>query len=65
MSPRTGRPVKGDSKRDNKLTIVLTDGEKELLNECAERKNMPRTDVIVEGIKLVKRELDAKKEQNA
>lgn len=61
MSPRTGRPVKGDGRRDNKLTIMLTDSERDMLNECAERKKTARTDVIIEGIKLVKQNLDIKK----
>jgi len=34
--------------------------ELDLLEECAERLNMTRTDVVNRGIKLVKLELDEK-----
>jgi len=34
--------------------------ELELLEECAERLNLTRTDVVNKGIRLVKQELDEK-----
>ena len=62
MTPRTGRPKKGATKRDKQLTVMLSEGEIGMLNECAERKGETRTDIIVEGIRKVKHELDNKKE---
>lgn len=59
--PSLGRPIKGKTRRDNKLTVMLTTEEKDMLTECAERKQTARTEVIVEGIRLVKQELDEKK----
>ena len=60
MSPRTGRPKSEDPK--TKLLQVRI-GEKELaiLDECANRKQSTRAEIVREGIQLVKRELDEKK----
>ena len=60
MSLRTGRPIKGTSKRDRNLQIRMNKEELALLDECAERLDMSRTDVINKGIRLVKEELDKK-----
>ncbi len=43
------------------MTIQLAESENEMLKQCAERKKATRTDVIVEGIKLVKTRLDEEK----
>lgn len=61
MSPRTGRPIKGSSKRDKSLQLRMSEEELQLLDNCAKRLNMTRTDVVNKGIKLVKTELDTKK----
>ena len=60
MSPRTGRPIKGASKRDKSLQLRMSREELELLDECAKRLEITRTDVVNKGIKLVKEELDKK-----
>lgn len=60
MSPRTGRPIKGTSKRDKSLQLRMSSEELELLDECSKRLEMTRTDVVNKGIKLVKKELDKK-----
>lgn len=61
MSPRTGRPIKGASKRDKSLQLRMSEEELNLLDECAKRLNATRTDVVNQGIKLVKSKLDSKK----
>ena len=61
MSPRTGRPLKGETKRDNRVVIKLDEGEYATLEECVERLSATKTDVVVKGIKLVKQELDKDK----
>ena len=58
MSPRTGRPIKGASKRDKSLQLRMSIEELELLDECAKQLNETRTDVVNRGIRLVKKELD-------
>ena len=58
--PKTGRPVKGTSKRDKSLQLRMSEEELSLLEECAERLNLSRTDVVNRGIKLVKDGLDKK-----
>ena len=60
MSPRTGRPIKGTSKRDKSLQLRMSSEELELLDECSKRLEITRTDVVNRGIKLVKEELDKK-----
>lgn len=60
MSPRTGRPIKGASKRDKSLQLRMSREELELLDECAKRLEITRTDVVNKGIRLVKEELDKK-----
>ena len=39
----------------------MSEEELHLLDECSKRLNISRTDVVNKGIKLVKKELDAKK----
>ena len=58
--PKTGRPIKGTSKRDKSLQLRMSEEELSLLEECAERLNLSRTDVVNKGIKLVKDGLDKK-----
>ena len=61
MSPRTGRPIKGNSKRDKSLQLRMSERELDLLDECATALEISRTDVVNKGIQLVKDELDKKK----
>lgn len=60
MSPKTGRPIKGASKRDKSLQLRMSEEELELLDECARKLEVTRTDVVNKGIRLVKAELDKK-----
>ncbi len=58
MSPRTGRPPKGEQSRTGKLTIRISNQEALKIQECANRLNSTRTDAIMVGIDLLKAELD-------
>ncbi len=60
MSPRTGRPIKGASRRDKSLQLRMSQEELDLLDECASRLEESRTDVVNRGIQLVKEKLDKK-----
>ena len=60
MSPRTGRPLDSDSKREDSVRIRLSNGELEMLDECVRITKTTRSYVIREGIKLVKAEIDKK-----
>ena len=60
MSPKTGRPIQGESRKDNKLQIRMNDEELALLDECVQRMESTRTAVVNKGIQLVKKELDNK-----
>ena len=58
MSPRTGRPIKGDTPKDSRINIRLDSEEMSLLDECAQRLKSTKTEVLMRGIQLVKKELD-------
>lgn len=60
MSPRTGRPPK-DNPRNINIGLRLSNEEADLLQECAERLDTTRTEIVVKGVKMVKSEIDAKK----
>lgn len=59
MSPRTGRPPK-DNPRNVNLNIRVTKDEAQLIQDCADRLETTRTEVIIRGVEMVKAELDKK-----
>lgn len=59
MSPRTGRPPK-DNPRNVNLNIRVTKDEAQLIQNCADRLETTRTEVIIRGVEMVKAELDKK-----
>lgn len=59
MSPRTGRPTA--NKKSKRLEIRLTPDEAHDLEECAERLQISKTEVLNKGVQLVKADLDKKK----
>lgn len=54
---KLGRPIKGKEPRDRQITLRLSESEMKLLEECSNIKKVPRTDVIVEGLNLLKDKL--------
>ncbi len=58
MSPK-GRPT--TNKKTERLEIRLAPNELELMQECADKLKISKTDVINKGVKLVKEELDKNK----
>lgn len=58
ISP-AGRP-KIENPKNVRLEIRLTKKENEVLEECSKKMKATKTDVINEGIRLVKKELDKK-----
>lgn len=59
MSPRTGRPTTNPKKI--RLEIRLTEDQDKLLNQCAEKLETTKTDVIVKGIELVNAKMEKSK----
>lgn len=57
MSPRTGRPPKTGKTRDKSLNVRLTEDELAELEYCSKKLGMSRTDVIVEGVQLIKEKI--------
>lgn len=60
MSPRTGRPTKGDQPRTGKITIRVSEKEAQKIQACADKLGTTRTDAIMAGIDLLKERLDKK-----
>lgn len=60
LTAKTGRPVKGASRRDKSLQLRMSSEELALLDECAKKLSISRTDVVNKGVLLVKEELDKK-----
>lgn len=59
MSPRTGRPRKEDP-RNVSLNIRITQDEAQMIQDCADKLDTTRTEVILKGVRLVKESLDKK-----
>ncbi len=60
MSPRTGRPPKGEQSRTQKITIRISEQEAQKIQDCADKMKSSRTDAIMTGIDLLKADLDKK-----
>ena len=58
MSPK-GRPT--TNKKTERLEIRLAPNELALMQECADKLKISKTDVINKGVKLVKAEIEEKK----
>lgn len=59
VSPKMGQKLT-DNPRNVRLEIRLTKSESESLNDCAEKMKTTKTDIILKGIELVKKELEKK-----
>lgn len=53
MSPRTGRPLKGEKRKDVSLQLRISEDTANKLNECSEILGISRTEVIEQGIDLI------------
>jgi predicted transcriptional regulator len=56
VSPRP----KSDKSKHHRFELRLDDEMENMLNECSEKLNTSKTEVINRGIKMVKSELDKK-----
>ena len=57
MSPRTGRPPKGDAAKNISLGLRITEETAKRLQWCADKLNISRTEVIERGIEKVAEEI--------
>lgn len=53
MNKKMGRPTKRDTNKSEKLNIRLTKEDKQLIQDCADRMNISKSDVIVKAIELL------------
>lgn len=58
MSPRTGRPPKGEESRTEKINLRISKSEVQKIQDCAEQLGVSRTDAIMQGIDLLRGELE-------
>lgn len=57
MSPRTGRP-KSDNPKNIRLEVRLDKQTADTLQECADKMNVTKSEVIIRGIRAVKEGLE-------
>lgn len=60
MSPRTGRPPKGETPKNISLQLRISEKTADKLKKCSEILNISRTEVIEKGVELVYKEAVAK-----
>lgn len=58
MSPRTGRPIEGQARKDIKLQIRVDKPTLDNIDKLAERLNTTRTGVLMKGVELVRDSLE-------
>ena len=61
MSPRTGRPPKGETSKNISLQLRISEKTANELKECSEKLNISRTEVIEKGVELIYKETVKKK----
>lgn len=61
MSPRTGRPPKGETSKNISLQLRITEKTANELKECSEELNISRTEVIEKSVEKFHNEVVNKK----
>lgn len=61
MSPRTGRPPKGETSKNISLQLRITEKTAKELKECADILNISRTEVIEKSVEKFHNEVVKKK----
>lgn len=56
MSPRTGRPPKGETSKNISLQLRISEKTANELKKCSEMLNISRTEVIEKGVELIYKE---------
>lgn len=56
MSPRIGRPPKGETSKNISLQLRISEKTANELKKCSEMLNISRTEVIEKGVELVYKE---------
>lgn len=61
VSPRTGRPPKGEKSKNVSLQLRITEKTAKELKECSEILEISRTEVIEKGIEKIHSKVSNKK----
>ena len=55
---KMGRPIKGDYPRDKRLSLRISEEEMLDIEYCSKKLNKTKIDTVMEGIYLLKKEID-------
>lgn len=55
---KMGRPIKGDNPRDKRLSLRISEEEMLDIEYCSKKLNKTKIDTVMEGIYLLKKEID-------
>lgn len=55
---RMGRPIKGKNPRNKRLSLRISEEEMREIEYCSKELNKTKIDTVMEGIYLLKKEID-------
>nr|DAQ68745.1 MAG TPA: NikA, BACTERIAL CONJUGATION, RELAXASE, DNA [Caudoviricetes sp.] len=58
MAKKMGRPLKGESKRDKRVTIRLTEDEFAFVDEVSTKVGLSKTETILRAVELLNTSLE-------
>lgn len=58
MANKMGRPLKGESKRDKRVTIRLTEDEFAFVDEVSTKVGLSKTETILTAVELLNTSLE-------
>ena len=58
MAKKMGRPLKGESKRDKRVTIRLTEDEFAFVDEVSTKVGLSKTETILKAVELLNTSLE-------
>ncbi|MBW8107270.1 MULTISPECIES: CopG family transcriptional regulator [Streptococcus] len=58
MAKKMGRPLKGESKRDKRVTIRLTEDEFAFVDEVSTKVGLSKTETILTAVELLNTSLE-------
>ena len=53
MTKKMGRPLKGDSKRDKRITIRVTADEFDFIDDVTARAGLSKTETILKAVEML------------
>ncbi|WP_164683911.1 CopG family transcriptional regulator [Streptococcus hyointestinalis] len=53
MAKKMGRPLKGNTKREKRLTIRVTEDEFRLIDDVTKKTGLSKTETVLKAVKLL------------